>query len=164
MKNVIRNIIISTIISIACLFFTIPVSAEDVRETVKYKAPTMNQAIGFIQEMTTNNVGFEPGQCILITKAVNNNVTYEYRTPLKKINPSPGHVKPRLNCVVLTVDGYKKEIQRIGKDGKEEWKSKVDVCTANKESAEQLANAMRYLISICGGRSCVGCDPFPWQK
>jgi hypothetical protein len=163
MKSVIRNIIISVIISIANLFFSIPVSAEDIRETVKYKAPTMDQTIGFIQEMTTNNVGFEPEQCILITKAAKNNVTFEYRIPLKKINPSPGYVKSRLNCVTLTVDGYKKEIQRIGRDGKEEWRSKVDVCTANQESAEYLANAMRYLISICGGQSCVGCNPFPWQ-
>jgi hypothetical protein len=163
MKYVIRNIIISASISITSLYFTIPVWAEDIRETVKYKAPTMDQTIGFIQEMTRNDVGFEPEQCILITKAAKNNVSYEYRIPLKNINPSPGYVKPRLNCVTLTVDGFKKKIQRIGNDGKEEWRSKVDVCTANKESAEYLASAMRHLISICGGQSCVGCDPFPWQ-
>jgi len=164
MKSTIRNIFISAIISIASLFFTIPVSAEDVRETAKYKAPNMDQTIGFIQEMTLDNVGFEPEQCILTNKVVINNYTYEYITTLKEINPSPGHVKPRLNCVVLTVDGFKKKIKRIGRDGKEEWKSKVDVCTANKESAEKLANAMRYLISICGGQTCVGCNPFPWEK
>ena len=163
MKCVIRNIIISASISITILFFTIPVGAEDIRETVKYKAPTMEQTISFIQEMTRNRVGFEPEQCILITKIAKNNVTFEYRIPLKSINPSPGYVKPRLSCVTLTVDGYKKEIQRIGNDGKEEWKSKVDVCTANQESAGYLASAIRYLISICGGQTCVGCDPFPWQ-
>jgi hypothetical protein len=113
--------------------------------------------------MTTGNVDFEPEQCILITNAVINGITYEYRIPLKEINPSPGYVKPRLSNVVLTVDKHKKKIQRIGRDGKEELKSKVNMWTANEPSAEMLANALRYLISICGGKTCVGCDPFPWQ-
>jgi len=162
-KNAIRNINILAIISITILFFTIPVWAEDVRETVKYKAPTMDQTLGFIQKMTADDVGFEPEQCILITNAVINGITYEYRIPLKEINPSPGYVKPHLSNVVLTVDKYEKKIQRIGRDGKEELKSKVNIWAENEPSAEMLANALRYLISICGGQACVGCEPFPWQ-
>ena len=164
MESVIRNIIFLAIISIVSLLFTIPVSAEDIEETAKYKAPTMDQTLDFIQKMTTGTVDFEPDECILITAAVKNNISYEYRTPLKEINPGPGHVKQRLSYVDVTVDNYKKKIQRIGRDGKEEWKSKVSIWTENEQSAKMLANALRYLISICGGKTCVGCDPFPWQR
>jgi hypothetical protein len=138
MKSVIRNIIISASILITSLYFTIPVWAEDIRETAKYKAPAMDQTIGFIQEMTRNEVGFEPEQCILIAKAAKNNVNFEYRIPLKNFNPSPGYVKPRLNCVTLTVDRFKKEIQRIGNDGKEEWRSKVDYVQRTKSQLSIL--------------------------
>jgi hypothetical protein len=164
MGSVIRNIILLAIISIVSFLFTIPVSAEDIEETAKYKAPTMDQTLDFIQRMTTGKVDFEPEECILITTAVKNNVTYEYRIPLKEINPGPGHVKQRLSYVDVTVDNYKKKIQRIGRDGKEQWKSKVSIWTENEQSAKMLANALRYLISICGGKTCVGCDPFPWER
>jgi len=163
MESAIRKIFILAIISIVSFIFTIPVSAEDIEETVKYKAPTMDQTLGFIQEMTSGTLGFEEGECILITSAVINRATFEYRIPLKEINPSPGSVKQRQTYVDVAVDNYKKKIQRIGKDGKEEWKSKVSIWTENELSAKQVANALRYLISICGGKTCVGCDPFPWQ-
>jgi hypothetical protein len=164
MQSVIRNTIIVALISIGSLIFTNPVSAEDIEETVKYQAPTMDQTLDFIQRMTTGQADFEQAECILITAAVINTVTYEYRIPLKEINPSPGYVKQRLTYVDVTVENYKKKIQRIGRDGKEEWKSKVSLWTDNEESAKMLANALRYLISTCGGKTCVGCDPFPWQR
>jgi hypothetical protein len=163
MESAVRKIFILAIISIVSFIFTIPVSAEDIEETVKYKAPTMDQTLGFIQEMTSGTLGFEEGECILITSAVINRATFEYRIPLKEINPSPGSVKQRLTYVDVAVDNYKNKIQRIGKDGKEEWKSKVSIWTENELSAKQVANALRYLINICGGKTCVGCDPFPWQ-
>ncbi len=163
MESAVRKIFILAIISIVSFIFTIPVSAEDIEETVKYKAPTLDQTLGFIQEMTSGTLGFEEGECILITSAVINRATFEYRIPLKEINPSPGSVKQRLTYVDVAVDNYKNKIQRIGKDGKEEWKSKVSIWTENELSAKQVANALRYLISICGGKTCVDCDPFPWQ-
>ena len=163
MGSVIRNIILLAIISMVSFLFTIPVSAEDIEETAKYKPPTMDQTLDFIQRMTTAVADFEPEECILITSAVKNNVTFEYRTPLKEINPSPGYVKARLTYVDVTVENYKKKIERIGKGGKVEMKSKVTLWTADEASAEKLANAVRYLISICGGKTCVGCNPFPWQ-
>lgn len=164
MELVIKKIWILATISIVSFSFAISVSAEDIEETAKYKAPTMDQTLDFIQRMTTGTLDFEPEECILITSAVINRATFEYRIPLKEINPSPGHVKQRLTYVDVAVENYKKKIQRIGKDGKEEWKSKVSIWTENEESAKMLANALRYLISLCGGKTCVGCDPFPWQR
>lgn len=164
MESAIRKIFLLAIISIMSFIVTIPVLAEDIKETVKYKAPTMDQTLDFIQEMTSGTLGFEEDECILITSAVINRATFEYRIPLKEINPSPGSVKQRLTYVDVAVDNYKKKIQRIGKDGKEAWKSKVSIWTENELSAKQVANALRYLISICGGKTCVGCDPFPWQR
>ena len=164
MESAIRKLIVVGIISIVSFIITIPVSAEDLEETVKYQAPTMNQTLGFIQRMTTGQIKFEQEECILIISAVKKNITYVYRIPLKEINPSPGYVKQRLANVDVTVDKYKKKIQRIGRDGKEELKSKVSLWTDNEQSAKMLANALRYLISICGGKTCVNCDPFPWQR
>ena len=164
MENVLRIRIILAVILITSLIFTIPVSAENIEETAKYKPPTMDQTLDFIQRMTTAAADFEPEECILITSAVKNNITYEYRTPLKEINPSPGFVKARLTYVDVTVVNYKKKIERIGKGGKVDMKSKVTLWTADEASAEKLANAVRYLISICGGKTCVGCNPFPWQR
>ena len=164
MESAIRNIIFLAIISIMSIVFTFPVSAEDIEETAKYKPPTMDQTLDFIQRMTSGTLDFEPEECILITSAVKNRVTYTYRIPLKEINPSPGHVKQRLSYVDVAVDNYKKKIQRTGKDGKEVWKSKVSIQTENESSAKELALALRYLISVCGGKTCVGCDPFPWQR
>ncbi len=164
MRSVMRKILILAIIPIVSLIFTISVSAENIEETAKYKAPTMDQTLDFIQRMTTGTLDFEPEECILITSAVINRATFEYRIPLKDINPSPGHVKQRLTYVDVAVENYKKKIQRIGKDGKEDWKSKVSIWTENEQSAKMLANALRYLISLCGGKTCVGCDPFPWER
>jgi len=123
----------------------------------------MDQTLDFIQEKTSGTLDFEPDECMLITSAVINRATFEYRIPLKEIDPSPGSVKQRLTYVDVSVENYKKKIQRIGKDGKEEWKSKVSIWTENELSAKQVANALRYLISLCGGKTCVGCEPFPWQ-
>ena len=164
MERAIRKIFILAIISIASFIFTIPVSAEDMEDTVKYKAPTMDQTLNFIRRMTSETLDFEPEECILITSAVIENETYEYRIPLKEINPSPEYVKQRLNYVDVTVDNYEKMIKRIGRDGKEEWKDKLSISTDNEQSAKMLANALRYLISICSEKTCEGCDPFPWQK
>jgi len=80
-----------------------------------------------------------------------------------KINPSPDYVEPHLDCVILTVDGYAKEIKRVESNGDIEMKSKTDICTPDSASAEKLARALRYLISICGGPPCSDCDPFMWQ-
>ena len=164
MESVIRNIIILAIISTMSILFTFPVSAEDIEETAKYKAPTLDQTLDFIQRMTSGTLDYEPEECMLITSTVINRANFEYRIPLKEINPSQGYVKQRLTYVDVSVENYKKKIQRIGKDGKEDWKSKVSIWTENESSAKQVANALRYLISLCGGKTCVGCDPFPWHR
>ena len=164
MTSTTKKLLIGAIITLVSLFFTISVSAEDLEETVNYKPPTLDQTLDFIQEKTSGTLDFEEDECILITSAVINRTTFEYRIPLKEDNPSPGSVKQRLTYVDVAVDNYKKKIQRIGKGGKEEWKSKVSIWTEDEESAKQVANAVRYLISLCGGKTCVGCDPFPWQQ
>jgi len=33
----------------------------------------------------------------------------------------------------------------------------------DRESAEKVARAMRYLIGLCEGPPCSDCDPFQWQ-
>jgi archaellum component FlaF (FlaF/FlaG flagellin family) len=151
------------IISVACQFMVLQASAEDIEETVKYKAPTMDQAIGFINKMTSGTVNVDPTQCLVTTKMVKNNRTFEYLIPLKKINPSPNYVKPHLNNVILTVEGYEKEIKRVDENGDVEMRSKVELFTRDEDSADKVARAMRYLISLCGGPPCVDCDPFMWQ-
>ena len=55
--------------------------------------------------------------------------TFEYIIPLKKINPSPDYVKPHLTNVILTVEGYEKEIKRVEENGKVEMKDKVTLYT-----------------------------------
>ena len=164
MAKATKKICIGAIIVLVSLFLTISVSAEDLEETVNYQPPTLDQTLDFIQRMTSGTLDFEEGECILITSAVINRATFEYRIPLKEVNPSPGSVKQRLTYVDVAVDNYKKKILRIGKGGKEEWKSKVSIWTEDEESAKSVANAIRYLISLCGGKTCVGCDPFPWQQ
>ncbi len=163
MNVVKQKIIVSAIISIACLFITVQASAEDIEETVKYKAPSMSQTIAFINKMSKGSVSVDPGQCIATTEMVKNTKTFKYIIPLKKINPGPDYVVSRLSKVILTVDGYEKEIQRVEENGNVEMKSKVELNTPDKDSAEKLAKAMRYLISLCGGLPCVDCDPFMWQ-
>ncbi|MEK6193165.1 MAG: hypothetical protein N2F24_02895 [Deltaproteobacteria bacterium] len=158
-----RGIIVSAIAFIIGLSLVMPVVAEDIEETIKYKAPTMQQTTDFIDKMTMHTFGFDPGQCMVTTKTAKNTVTFTYHIPLKKINPSPDYVMPSLNCVTLTVDGYEKEIKRVESNGDVEMKSKADICAADRESAEKLAKAMRYLIGLCGGPSCEDCDPFQWQ-
>lgn len=164
MGSIIRKIVIIAIISMVSVIFTISVSAEDIEETAKYKPPSLEQTLDFIQRITTGTLDFEEEDCILITSAVINRATFVYRIPLKEIDPSPGYVKQRLTYVDVAVENYKKKILRIEKDGKEEWKSKVSIWTENEDSARMLANALRYLISLCGGKTCVGCDPFPWER
>jgi hypothetical protein len=164
MRRTMRKRLVLATISIVSVILTISVSADDLEETVKYQPPTMDQTLDFIQEKTSGTLDFEEDECILITSAVINRATFEYRIPLKEINPSPGSVKQRLTYVDVAVDNYQKKIQRIGKDGKEDWKSKVSIWTENELSAKEVANALRYLISLCGGKPCVGCEPFPWQR
>lgn len=162
--NIIKQVfLMSVVVFITCLFFGYQVSAESIEETVKYKAPTMDQTIEFIDKMTMHNFTFNPGQCLVSTKKAINTKIYIYEIPLKKINPSPEYVKPHLNCVTLTADGNEKVIKRIESNGEVEWKSRTDICTPDRESAENLAKAIRYLISICGGPPCDDCDPFQWQ-
>ena len=153
----------TAIIFIACLLFMVPAAAEDIEKTIKYKAPTMQQTTDFIEKMTVNSFGFDPGQCMATTKLAQNSVIFTYHIPLKSINPSPEYVKPSLNYVTLTVDGYEKEIKRVESNGDVEMKSKADLYTPDRESAEKVAKAMRYLIGLCGGPSCLDCDPFQWQ-
>jgi len=162
--NVVKQkIIVSAIISIACLFIVVQASAEDIKETVKYKAPSMSQVVGFISKLSKGTVSVDPGQCIATTKMVKNTKTFKYIIPLKEINPSPDYVTPHLKNVILTVAGHKKKIQRVEESGKVEMKSKVELNTPDEDSAEKLAKAIRYLISLCGGPTCVDCDPFMWQ-
>ena len=158
-----QKIITAAIISIVCLFLVFQASAEDIEETVKYKAPTMDQAIDFINKMTRDTVSVDPGQCTVTTKMIKNTRTFNYIIPLKKINPGPDYVKPHLNKVILTVEGYEKEIKRVEENGKVEMKSKVELYTPDEDSADKVAKAMRYLIGLCGGPPCVDCDPFMWQ-
>ena len=154
---------IGAIILLACLIFAVPATAENIEETIKYKAPTMQQTIEFIEKMTIHTFGFDPGQCMVTTKMAKNTVAFTYHIPLKKINPSPDYVMPSLNCVTLTVDGYEKAIKRVESNGDVEMKSKADICAADRESADKLAKAMRYLIGLCGGPRCEDCDPYQWQ-
>ncbi len=159
-----QKIVTSGIIWLACLFMVFQASAEDIEETVKYKAPTMDQAIDFINKMTRDTVSVDPGQCTVTTTMEKNSRTFEYIIPLKKINPGPDYVKPHLNKVILTVEGYEKEIKRVEENGDVEMKSKVELYTPDKDSADKVARAIRYLISLCGGPPCVDCDPFMWQR
>lgn len=163
MKPCKRGIILSAISFIIGLSLVMPVVAEDIEKTIKYKAPTMQQTTDFIEKMAIQTFSFDSGQCMVTTKMARNTVTFTYHIPLKKINPSPDYVMPSLNCVTLTVDGYEKEIKRVESNGDVEMKSKADICAADRESAEKLAKAIRYLISICGGPACQDCDPFQWQ-
>ena len=164
MNRLKQKIIVAASISLAGLFMVFQASAEDIEETVKYKAPTVGQVVEFINKMTRDTVSVDPGRCIVTTKMVKNTKTYEYIIPLKKINPSPDYVKPHLDNVILTVEGYEKEIKRVEENGDVEMKSKAELFTPDKDSADKVARAMRYLISICGGPPCVDCDPFMWQK
>ena len=153
----------AVIIFITCLLFSMPGVAEDIEETIKYEAPTIQQTTDFIEKKTLNRFSIDEGQCIGISKMVQTHDVFTYYIPLNKINPSPDYVEASLDCVTLTVDGYEKEIKRVESNGDVEMKSKVDICTPNRESAEKVARAMRYLIGLCGGPSCVDCDPFQWQ-
>jgi len=125
------------------VFIVFQVSPEDIEKTVKYKAPTMHQKTDFIDEMTISPFNFDPGQCLVTTKWAQNRKMFTYHIPLKRINPSPEYVKPSLNCVTLTVDGYEKEIKRVESNGDVEMKSKADICTPDRTSADKVARAMR---------------------
>lgn len=159
-----RKLIVTSIILLWAVVLNIPAAAEDLEETVKYKPPTMAQTVDFIAGIMLDFVDFEPGECMLTTRKFINNTIFTYRTPVRKLDPSPAYVKTRLNCVDVAVPGNKNIIIRTGRDNKEEMKNKVNVCADNRESAGHLATAMRYLIDICGGDACVDCPPFPWQR
>jgi len=159
-----RKLLMGSIILYLAIIISIPALAEDIEETVKYKPPTMDQTVDYIQGITPGFVGFESGECMLTTTMVINSVAYEYHIPLKELDPSPSYVSTRLACVTLTVPRNQKKILRIGRDNKEKLKQKVDICTDNRESAQHLATAMRFLIVLCAGKPCNNCPPFPWQK
>lgn len=163
MNSLLRTIFRAAISFIMGMILVMPSMAEDIEETIKYKAPTMQQTTDFIEKMTMHTFAFDPGQCMAITKTSEGPDSFTYYIPLKKINPSPDYVEPSVDCVTLTVDGYEKEIKRVEGNGDVEMKSKVDICTGDRESADKVARAIRYLISICGGPPCVDCDPFKWQ-
>jgi len=114
--------------------------------------------------MTRDTVSVDPGQCIVTTKMEKNTKTFKYIIPLKKINPGPDYVKPHLSNVILTVEGYEKEIKRVEENGDVEMRSKAELYTPDEDSADKVAKAMRYLIGLCGGPPCVDCDPFMWQR
>ena len=158
-----RALIMTLIILISAIFTSNSTLAEDLDETVKYKPPTMDQTVDYISSIMTSFVGFDSGECILTSHMIKNRTTFVYHTPLKEMDPSPSFVSTRLSCVTLTAPRNQKIIMRIGKDNKEDMKNKVDVCTQNRESAEHLATALRYLIGLCSGNACVNCPPFPWQ-
>jgi len=147
----------------ACILASIPAAAEDIEETIKYKAPTMQQTLGFIDKLAAGNFEFEQSECVVTTWKTINSTTFEYQIPLKKINPGPDYVEAHGDCVVLTVVGYEKEIKRVENNGDVEMKSKGDMCTPDSLSAIKLSRAIRYLISLCGGPPCRDCDPFMWQ-
>ena len=163
MNTVKQKIIVAAIISVAGLFPMFLAVAEDIEETVKYKAPTMGQTIDFIHDISKGTVSVDPEQCTATTQTVKNTKTFQYIIPLSKINPGPDYVKPRLSKVIITVEGYDKQIKRVEENGNVEMKSKVELFTPDEDSADKLAKAMRYLISLCGGPPCVDCDPFMWQ-
>ena len=158
-----RKLIMTSTILCLAIIISIPAWAEDLEETVQYKPPTMDQTVDFIAGMSSDFIDFEPGECMLTTRMIRNNVAFEYRTPLKELDPSPGYVKSRLTCADVSVPGSNKKIVRIGKDNKEDLRNKVSVCTENRESAEHLTTALRYLIGLCSGLPCADCPPFPWQ-
>ena len=54
-----QKIIMAAIISIAGLFIVCQVLAEDIEETVKYKAPTMDQTIDFISKISRGTVSVD---------------------------------------------------------------------------------------------------------
>jgi len=162
--NILKKISMTSMVVLwACLLLALPGLAEDIEETVKYKAPTMEQTLGFIDKLAGGNFAFDQSQCVVTTKMIINQATFEYQIPLKTINPSPDYVEAHLECVALTVDGYEKKIKRIEGNGDVEMKSKADICTPDRESADKLAKAIRYLIGLCGGPPCEDCDPFMWQ-
>ena len=162
--NVIASKVVIVLTAVwVCVFSAIPAEAEEIEETIKYKAPTMQQTIGYVDKLTAGNFEFNRSQCEVVTQKYINSAKFEYHIPLKKINPSPDYVKTHLECTILTVDGYENEIKRIEDNGDVEMKNRIDICTPDRESAENLTWAIRYLISLCGGPSCHDCDPYMWE-
>ena len=158
-----KNIMMPAAIFTAFLLLSFPVKSEDIEETIKYAAPTMQQTLGFIDKLAGGNFTFDQSQCIATTRRSIHTKGYEYHIPLKRVNPSPDYVRTHLECVELYIDGYEKEIRRVESNGDVEMKNKVDICAQDRESAEKLARAIRYLIGLCGGPPCEDCDPYMWQ-
>ena len=157
-----KSIITSIILSFAMMIAN-PAWADDLEETVKYKPPTMDQTVGYIQSIMPGFADFDSAECMLTARMIKNRTTFDYHIPLKELDPSPGYVKTRLTCVDLAVPGNKRVIVRVGKDQKEDLRHKVDTCTDNRENAEHLATALRYLIGLCANKPCSNCPPFPWE-
>lgn len=60
----------TTIILFLTIIVSIPVSAEDIEETVKYKAPTMDQTVDYIAGIMLDFGDFDSGECLLTTRKV----------------------------------------------------------------------------------------------
>jgi hypothetical protein len=155
-----KTVMMFMAISVAFLLSALPVNAE---YNVKYASPTMQQTVGVIEKLAGGNFRFDQAQCIATTRRTMHTNWFDYHIPLKKVNPSPDYVRTHLECVELYIDGNEKEIKRVEKNGKVEMKDKVDICAPDRESADKLAGAIRYLISLCGGPPCEDCDPYMWQ-
>jgi hypothetical protein len=134
---------------------------EPLEETVKYKAATMEQTVGFIGELTNDHFTFDQEQCVATTSWVKNQTTFKYIANMKDIDPSD--VGVRLKCITLNVDRHDRKIKRVDSSGNVQLKSKMDVCTTDRESAERLRRAMRYLLRLCGRTDCYDCPPLPWE-
>lgn len=59
MNTMKRSFVMALATFVVCLLLVIPAAAENIEETVKYKASTMQQTIGFIDKLTGGNFGFD---------------------------------------------------------------------------------------------------------
>ena len=121
------------------------------------------ETVDVIKRLTGGNFRFDQSQCMATTRRTMHTNWFDYHVPLKKVSPTPDNVRTHLECVEVYIGGYEKAIKRVENNGDVEMKDKVDICTASRESAKKLAQALRYLISLCGGPSCEDCDPYEWQ-
>ena len=147
-----QNIMLPMVIMVTFLLAALPVNAESIEETVDV-----------IQKLAGGNFRFDQSSCTATTRRTMHTNWFDYHVPLKKVGPTPDNVRTHLECVQLYINGYQKEIKRVEKNGDVEMKDKVDICTASRASAEKMAGAIRYLISLCGGPPCDDCDPNTWK-
>ena len=160
MNTTIKTITMVVAIPVVLLLSSLSASAE---EAVKYAAPTMRQTVDIIEKLAGGNFAFNQSECMAITRRTMHTSSFEYHIPLNRVGSSTDYVRTHLECVELYIDGYEKQIKRVENNGDVEMKDKADICTASRESAEKLAGAIRYLITLCGGPPCDDCDPYTWQ-